>query len=44
MYKRQDEVGAVLDAGGPARGDRLGLGVEAEGVGAVLVELSLIHI
>jgi hypothetical protein len=35
-----EKARAFLDAGGPAGGDGLGAGVEAEGVGAVLVEVA----
>jgi quinol monooxygenase YgiN len=39
-HRRDDELAPVLDARRPARGDRLGLGVEAEGVRAVLVQVA----
>src|SRR5215813_3328581 len=39
-HRRDDELGAFLDAGGPARGDGLGLGVEPDRVRAVLVEVA----
>src|SRR5207245_2872286 len=40
LHRRDHELGAFLDAGGPARGDGLGLGVEADRVRAVLVEVA----
>src|SRR5690606_23682725 len=40
VHRRNDELGAVLDAGGPARGDGLRLCIEPERVGAVLVEVA----
>jgi hypothetical protein len=39
-HRRDDELGAFLSAGRPARGHRLGFGVEADRVGAVLVEVT----
>src|ERR1700755_899395 len=40
IYRRNRDLRAFLDAGGPARGYRLGLGVEADRVRAVLVEVA----
>src|SRR5262245_57542936 len=40
LHRRDDELGAFLDARGPARGHRLGLGVKAHGVGPVLIEVA----
>src|SRR5215831_10080161 len=40
FHRWNHELGAFLDAGGPARGDGLGLGVEADRVRAVLVEVA----
>src|SRR6188508_2524133 len=40
VHRRNRELRAFLDAGGPARGHRLGLGVEADRVRAVLVEIA----
>src|SRR6266567_9159535 len=40
VHRRDRELRAFLDAGGPARGDRLGLGVEADRIRAVLVEIA----
>src|SRR5690606_32121940 len=40
VHRRNDELCAFLDAGRPARGDRLGLRVEAEGIRAVLVQVA----
>ena len=40
FHRRNDELGAFLDARGPARGHRLGLGVEAHRVRAVLIEIA----
>src|SRR5262249_2867298 len=39
FHRRNDELGAFLDAGGPARGHRLGLGVKAHRIRSVLVEI-----
>src|SRR5258708_3608158 len=39
-HRRNDEFGAFLGAGWPARGHRLGLGVEADRIRAVLVEVA----
>src|SRR4029077_4893967 len=39
-HRRDDEFGSFLGAGRPARGHRLGLGVEADRVRAVLVEVA----
>src|SRR6516164_957051 len=39
-HRRDNELGAFLDAGRPARGHRLGLGVEAHRVRAVLVKIA----
>src|SRR5215831_15466332 len=39
-HRRNDELGTFLDARGPARRHRLGLGVEAHRVRAVLVEIA----
>src|SRR5258708_17982496 len=40
VHRRDREFRAFLDAGGPARGDGLGLGVEADRIRAVLVEIA----
>src|SRR4030081_1509720 len=40
VHRRYGELRAFLDAGGPARGYRLGLGVEADRIRAVLVEVA----
>src|SRR5256886_5030591 len=40
LHRRNDEFGAFLDARGPARRHRLGLGVKAHRVGPVLVEVA----
>src|ERR1700760_2555129 len=40
VHRRDRELGALLDAGRPARGHRLGLGVEEDRVRAVLVEIA----
>src|SRR5204863_8195331 len=40
VHRRNRELRALLDAGWPARGDRLGLGVEADRIRAVLVEIA----
>src|SRR6185437_4580472 len=40
LHGRDHEFCAFLGAGGPARRDRLGLGVEVDRVGAVLVEVA----
>src|ERR1700722_3808507 len=40
LHRRNNKFGAFLDAGGPARRHRLGLGVEAPRVRAVLVEVA----
>ena len=40
FHRRDREARTFLGARGPAGGDGLGLGVEAEGVGAVLVEVA----
>src|SRR5476651_15261 len=40
IHRRNRELRAFLDAGGPARGHRLGLGVEADRVRPVLVEIA----
>src|ERR1700712_3109195 len=40
IHRRNRELRAFLDAGGPARGHGLGLGVEADRIRAVLVEIA----
>src|SRR5580692_8141882 len=40
VHGRDRKLRALLDAGRPARGHRLGLGVEADRVGAVLIEIA----
>src|ERR1700743_3999984 len=40
VHRRDRELRTFLDAGGPARGHRLGLGVEADRVRPVLVEIA----
>src|SRR5438046_5582647 len=40
IHGRNRELRALLDAGGPARGHRLGLGVEADRIRAVLFEIA----
>src|SRR5581483_2882510 len=40
LHRRDRELRAFLDARGPARGHRLGLGVEADRIRAVLVEIA----
>src|SRR5439155_14289131 len=40
VHRRDRELGTLLDAGRPARGDRLGLGIEADRIRAVLVEIA----
>src|SRR5271156_2061139 len=40
VHRRDDELGTVLDAGRPARGNRLDLGVELDRGWAVLVEIT----
>src|SRR5712691_12713699 len=40
LHRRDDELGAFLRAGGPARGHRLGLGIEAHRVRTVLVQVA----
>src|SRR5262245_37534501 len=40
FHRRDDEFRAFLDAGRPARGHGLGLGVEADRVRAVLIEIA----
>src|SRR5262245_39585919 len=40
LHRRDRELGAFLDTGRPARGYRLGLGVEADRVRTVLVEVA----
>src|SRR5260370_26630299 len=40
IHRRNRELRALLDAGRPARGDGLGLGVEADRIRAVLVEIA----
>src|ERR1700688_532765 len=40
IHGRNRELRAFLDAGGPARGHRLGLGIEADRIRAVLVEIA----
>src|ERR1700752_1250192 len=40
LHRRDRELRTFLDAGRPARGHRLGLGVEADGVRTVLVEVA----
>src|SRR6266702_7494465 len=40
LHRRNRELRALLDAGRPARGDGLGLGVEADRIRAVLVEIA----
>src|SRR5580704_16208017 len=39
-HRRNDELRAFLDAGWPARGHRFGLGVEADRVRSVLIEIA----
>src|ERR1700730_6557085 len=40
VHRRYGKLGTFLDAGGPARGDGLGLGIEADRIRAVLVEIA----
>src|SRR5262249_30953461 len=40
VHRRNRELRALLDAGRPARGHRLGLGVEADRIRTVLVEIA----
>src|SRR6185503_14158366 len=40
VHRRDRELRAFLDAGRPARGDRLGLGVEADRIRTMLVEIA----
>src|SRR5690349_7440278 len=40
VHRRDRELRAVLDTGRPARGDRLGLGIEAYRVRSVLIEIA----
>src|SRR6202140_2374420 len=40
IHRRNRELRAFLDAGGPARRHRLGLGVEADRIRPVLVEIA----
>src|ERR1700693_4410245 len=40
IHRRNRKLRAFLDAGGPARGYRLGLGVEADRIRPVLVEVA----
>src|SRR5262249_42806422 len=40
LHRRNRELGALLDAGRPTRGHRLGLGVEADRVRTVLVQVA----
>src|SRR5438477_12236340 len=40
IHRRDRELRALLDAGRPARGDRLGLGIEADRIRAMLVEIA----
>src|SRR5438874_4107725 len=40
IHRRDRELRAFLDAGRPARGDRLGLGIEADRIRAMLVEIA----
>src|SRR5450432_2743883 len=40
VHRRYGELRTFLDAGGPARGDGLGLGIEADRIRAVLVEIA----
>src|SRR5215471_13935761 len=40
LHRRDHELGAFLDAGGPARGDGLGLGIETDRVRPVLIEIA----
>src|SRR5882724_11476600 len=40
IHRRNREFRAFLDAGGPARGYRLGLGVEADRIRPMLVEIA----
>src|SRR5262249_3438981 len=40
LHRRNDELGAFLDAGWPARRHGLGLGVEADRIRSVLVEVA----
>src|SRR6266480_803646 len=40
VHRRDREPRAFLDAGRPARGDRLGLGIEADRIRTMLVEIA----
>src|SRR5437588_3919485 len=40
IHRRDRELRALLDAGRPARGDRLGLGVKPDRIRTVLVEIA----
>src|SRR5262249_49814566 len=40
LHRRDRELGALLDARGPAGGHRLGLGVEADRIRTMLVEIA----
>src|SRR4029077_15134761 len=40
VHRRHREVGAILDTGCPARGDRFGFGVEADRIRPVLIEIA----
>src|SRR3954471_18312425 len=40
LHRRDRELGALLDPGRPARGHRFGLGVEADRVRTMLVEVA----
>src|SRR5437660_2866664 len=40
VHRRNRELRAFLDAGRPARGDRLGLGVEADRIRTMLIEVA----
>src|SRR5580698_3700658 len=40
LHRRNDELGTLLAAGGPARRHGLGLGIEADRIGPVLVEIA----
>src|SRR5882724_10426648 len=40
LHRRDRELRALLDAGRPARGDGLGLGVEADRIRTMLVEIA----
>src|SRR4051812_21144463 len=40
LHRRNGKFRAFLDARWPARGHRLGLGVEAHGIGSILIEIA----